>query len=116
MSARSSEIDQVVLNTGVSEDTAKKALEENGNDVISAIDALSTPRPIKGARYIPPTPTIDDGLNEEVRSKLREARAFADILNASPKNDLRGKAASHYPPVSADFGKEQTPPVPPSLQ
>lgn len=112
MSARRSEIDQVVVNTGVSEDIARKALEENGNDVISAIDALSTPRPIKGTRYIPPTPTIDDGLNDEVRSKLREARAFADILNASPKNDLRGKAASHYSPANEDLAEQQTPAVP----
>jgi len=101
-----SDVDQVVKMTGVTADVAKKALQDNGNDVIAAVDALSVPPTISGTRYIPLTPKVDDGLDEETRQKLRDARAFSDILNASPRNDLRGKAASHYPSVSADFAKE----------
>ena len=104
-------IRQVIAFTGVTEDVAKKALEDSSGDIIRAVETLSVPPPVKGARYMPPTPKIDDGLTDEVRSKLREARAFADILNASPKNDLRGKAASHYPPVNEDFAGGQTPAV-----
>jgi len=105
-------IQQVVDFTGVSEDVARKVLDENGGNIIAAVDILSIPPVIKGTRYIPTTPTIDDGLTDEVRSKLREARAFADILNASPKNDLRGKAASPCSPASEDSAKEQSPVVP----
>ena len=101
-------VDQVVKMTGVTAEIAKKTLEENGNDVIVAVDLLSVAPPMSGARYIPPTPKIEDGLTDEMRQKLRDARAFSDVLNASPRNDLRGKAASHYPSVSADFAKEQT--------
>ena len=100
-----SDVDQVVKMTGVTADVAKKALQDNGNDVIAAVDALSVPPTISGTRYIPLTPKVDDGLDEETRQKLRDARAFSDILNASPRNDLRGKAASHHPSVSADFAK-----------
>jgi len=102
-----STIDQVVAMTGVARDIAKKTLADNGNDIIAAVDALSVPPTISGTRYIPPTPKINDGLTDEMRQKLIEARAFSDVLNASPKNDLRGKAASHYPSVNADFAKER---------
>ena len=99
----SAPIEQVVAFTGVSAEVAKKALEENGGDVILTVERLSVPPSIRGDRYIPPKPTIDDGLTEEVRENLRKARQFSDILSASPQNDLRGKAASHHPSVSADF-------------
>ena len=87
-------VEQVIAMTGVSHDVANKALEENGGDVIAAVDALSKPPSISGTRYIPPTPKIDDGLTDEVRDNLRKARQFSDILSASPQNDLRGKVVS----------------------
>lgn len=99
------DIKQVVSMTGVTAEIAKKVLEENGNDVIAAVDALSVAPTISGTRYIPVSPKVDDGLTEEMRQKLKEAREFADVLNASPRNDLRGKAASHYPSVSEEFAK-----------
>ena len=105
-------IQQVIAFTGVSEDSARKALDESGGNIIAAVDILSVPPVITGTRYIPKTPTIDDGLTDEVRSKLREARAFADILNASPKNDLRGKAVLPCSPADEDSAKEQILTVP----
>lgn len=96
---------QVVSMTGVSEEIAKKALEENGNDVIAAIDSLSKPPVISGTRYIPPAPKIDDGLTDEVRENLKKARQFSDILSASPQNDLRGKVVSPQPSAGEDSAK-----------
>lgn len=97
----SAPIEQVVAFTGVSADVAKKALEENGGDVILAVERLSVPPSIRGDRYIPPKPTIDDGLTEEVRENLRKARQFSDILSASPQNDLRGKVVAPQPSAGA---------------
>ena len=106
------QIDQVVAMTGVAEDIAKKALDENGGDVIAAVDALSKPPVISGTRYIPPPPKIDDGLTDEVRENLSKARKFSDILSASPQNDLRGKVVAPPPSVDGDSGKALPPPVP----
>jgi len=100
----------IVSMTGVSEEIAKKALEENGNDVIAAIDALSKPPAISGTRYIPSTPVIDDGLTDEVRENLKKARQFSDILSASPQNDLRGKVVSPQPSASEDSAKAPSTP------
>ena len=105
-------IEQVVSMTGVSEDIAKKTLEENQNDVIAAVDALSKPPTISGTRYIPPTPKIDDGLTDEVRENLGKARQFSDILSASPQNDLRGKVVSPPPSACEDSAKETSTVVP----
>ena len=95
-------VEQVVAMTGVSEEVAKKVLEDNGNDLIAAVDALSKPPTISGTRYIPPTPTIDDGLTDEVRVNLRKARQLSDILSASPQNDLRGKVVAPQPSAYVD--------------
>jgi hypothetical protein len=97
----------VVSMTGVSEEVAKKTLEENGGDVIAAVDALSKPPTISGTRYIPAPPKIDDGLTDEVRDNLKKARQFSDILSASPQNDLRGKVVS--PPPSGDGDSAKAP-------
>ena len=104
-----SAVQMIVSMTGVSEDIAKKALEENGGEVIAAIDALSKPPTISGPRYIPPPPKIDDGLTDEVRENLSKARQFSDILSASPQNDLRGKVVS--PPPSAGEDSAKAPPT-----
>ena len=93
-------LEQVILFTGVSEERAREALDANNGNVLQTVDALSQPPQTSGAKYIPPPPTIDDGLTDEVRDKLRDARKLADLLTFSPKNDLRGKAA-HYPERSS---------------
>ena len=100
-----SAVEQVVSMTGVSEEIAKKTLEENGSDVIAAVDALSKSPTISGTRYMPPPPKIDDGLTDEVRENLKKARQFSDILSASPQNDLRGKVVAPQPSVGEDSAK-----------
>ena len=101
--------------TGVAEEVAKKALEENRGDVIAALDALSKPPTISGTRYIPPTPKIDDGLTDEVRENLSKARKFSDILNASPQNDLRGKVVAPPPSGDGDSALAPKTPAPPKM-
>lgn len=100
-----SAVQMIVSMTGVTEEVAKKALEENGGDVIAAVDALSKPPTISGTRYIPAPPKIDDGLTDEVRENLKKARQFSDILSASPQNDLRGKVVSPPPSAGEDSAK-----------
>lgn len=108
-------VEQVISMTGVTEEVAKKALEENSGDVIAAVDALSKPPTISGTRYIPPAPKIDDGLTDEVRENLKKARQFSDILSASPQNDLRGKVVSPQPSGDGDSARASKTPAPPKM-
>jgi len=91
-----SSVEQVVLFTGASEERAKEALDVHGGSVLKAVEALSEAPKTSGTKYIPPAPVVHDGLTDEVRNKLRDARKLADLLTFAPQNDLRGKAA-HYP-------------------
>lgn len=104
----SGSIEQVVLFTGVTEEVAAAALATHGGDVLKTVDALSCPPRTSGTKYIPPPPKIDDGLTDEVRQKLRDARVLSDLLTFAPQNDLRGKAA-HYPPREPAFGASGRP-------
>jgi len=89
-------VEQVVLFTGVTEERAKEALDLHNGDILLAIDSLSLSPRTSGTKYIPPSPVVHDGLEDEVREKLRHARKLSDLLTFAPQNDLRGKAA-HYP-------------------
>jgi len=90
----------VIDYSGATHDDAKAMLIKQGGDVISALVELAIVPPISGTKYIPPTPKIDAGHDAETLERIRQGRLMADILSASPKNDLRGKA-THYPPRSA---------------
>jgi hypothetical protein len=89
-------VEQVVLFTGVSQEDAEKALLRHGDDILLAIVDLTHCPPTVGNKYIPAPPTVDDGHDEATRERIRMGRLMSDMLSASPKNDLRGKA-SHYP-------------------
>ena len=104
-------VHQVVSFTGVTEEVAAAALAVHGGDVLKTVDALSCPPRTSGTKYIPPAPKIDDGLTDEVRQKLRDARLLSDLLTFAPQNDLRGKAA-HYPTRSPAFGTSERSPTP----
>lgn len=64
---------------------AEKALADAKDSVIDAVDHLLEVPPVRGAKFIPPKPTIHDGLTEEVRGKLKQARELFEILNAAPR-------------------------------
>ena len=82
---------QVAMMLGCTEDQANEYLERAGGDVIKAIaDNVVIPL-ISGAKYIPEPPTVADGLTDEVREKLSEARNLSALFNASLRNDLVAK-------------------------
>lgn len=65
-----------------SRENAERALSETNDSVIDAVDKLLDTPKTKGDKYVPPTPAIDDGLTEEVRNKIKQARELFDALNA----------------------------------
>jgi len=93
--------------TGATKETAEDVLQRLGGDVIAAIAELSVVPVISGTKFIPPTPKVDSGHDAETLERIRQGRIMADMLSASPKNDLRGKA-THYPPRSASEASGQT--------
>ena len=93
-------MEKVVEYTGATKEVAEEVLQRLGGDVIAAIAELSVAPTISGTKFIPPTPKVDAGHDAETLERIRQGRLMADMLSASPKNDLRGKA-THYPPRSA---------------
>lgn len=93
-------IQTVVDYSGVTRDVAEAALIKEKGDVISALVELSVAPAITGTKYIPPTPVVNDGHDAETKERIVQGRLMADMLSASARNDLRGKA-SHYPQAPA---------------
>jgi hypothetical protein len=81
MTLKMSEVDQVVSIVGCTREVAEEALHEH-KDVISAIDALLTAPPCRGAVYIPPKPMIDTGMSKEQEERCLRGRKVTDTLNA----------------------------------
>ena len=87
---------------------AKEYLSKTEGDVSLAILQNMKCVPVSGEKYIPPPPKIDDGLTDEVREKLTEARKISEAFSASFRNDLRGSQART---VSAVQEEAVEPPV-----
>jgi hypothetical protein len=83
-----SDEEKVMMMLGCTEEEARSYLVKAQGDVMKAIeDNLKIPK-VSGDKYIPAPPVIDDGLDDEVREKLNEARRLSDLFNASFRNDL----------------------------
>lgn len=80
-----SNVEQVMNLACCSKEDAERALLETNQSVIDAVDKLLDAPKVRGDKYIPPRPTIDDGLTDEVRNKLKQARELFDLLNAAPR-------------------------------
>ena len=92
---------------GCTHDEAKEYLSKTDGDVTLAILQNMKCVPVSGERYIPPPPKIDDGLTDEVREKLTEARKVSEAFSASFRNDLRGvQGQTASAPVVAESGVE----------
>lgn len=92
----SSQVQQVMMYTGSSQAEAEKALTDQNGSVIDAIAVLTPVPAVSGAKHIPPPPVVDAGHDADTLERIRLGRLMADMLSASARNDLRGKA-SHYP-------------------
>jgi len=93
-------IQTVMDYSGATRDVAEAALIKEKGDVISALVELAVAPKISGTKYIPPTPVVNDGHDAETKERIIQGRIMADMLSASARNDLRGKA-SHYPQAPA---------------
>jgi len=106
MTTLEEKIQKVVDFSGVDRSVAEAALLKHP-EVVDALAEISVVPEIRGAKYIPPTPVVNHGHDAETLERIRQGRILSDILSASPRNDLRGKAA-HYPQREASGSGEQT--------
>jgi hypothetical protein len=83
-------VQQVILLLGCSEDDAKRYLDESDGDILKAVESNVVIPVVSGTQHIPLPKKIDDGLDPEVREKLKEARAISDGFTSAHRNDLRG--------------------------
>jgi hypothetical protein len=85
--------------TGCSEEEAKIALL-NHETVLDAIESLIPANPVNsGAKYIPPKPTIQNGLDEEQAAICARGRWLQDKVNAV-FSVAHSKIQETSPPVS----------------
>ena len=92
--------------TGCSEEEAKTALL-NHETVLDAIESLIPANPVNsGAKYIPPKPKIDTGMDEEQAAICAKGRWLQDKVNAV-FSVAHSKIQEQTPPVS----EQQTSPV-----
>ena len=96
---------------GCTHDEAKEYLAKTGGDVLEAVTNNMKVVQVSGEKYIPPPPKIDDGLTEEVRLKLTEARKLSEAFSASFRNDLRGVPAKKSDEV-AELSVPEVPSLP----
>ena len=92
----SSQVEQVMMYTGASRGDAEKALVDQNGSIVDAIAILTPVPPVSGTKHIPAPPVVDAGHDADTLERIRLGRLMADMLSASARNDLRGKA-SHYP-------------------
>jgi hypothetical protein len=83
-------VQQVITMLGCSEIDAKQYLDAADWDVVAAIESNLVIPIVSGTKHIPAIPIIDDGLTEEVRQRIKEARIVSDAFTASFRNDLLG--------------------------
>lgn len=73
-------IEAVMNLAGVDRATAEAALAEH-KEVWLAIDSLLTRPTTAGDRFVPPPPTVDDGMTPEQRELCRRGRWLQDQVN-----------------------------------
>ena len=80
----------VISMLGCTSEEATEYLLKSGGNILNAIADNVKCVQVSGEKYTPPPPKFDDGLTDDVRSKLQEARNISEMFSASFRNDLRG--------------------------
>ena len=94
------DIDMVQHMTGCTREEAEKMLVAH-ETVLDAIEALMPPNPVtSGAKYIPPKPKVDNGLDEEQAAICARGRWLQDKVNAV-FSVAHSKTLDQPPPESA---------------
>jgi hypothetical protein len=69
--------------TGCDQAEAEAALLLHPNDMIAAIESVLPKNPvISGAKYIPPKPIVDTGMDEEQKERCARGRWMQEKVNA----------------------------------
>jgi len=77
-----SKVDMIMEMTGCDQAEAEAALLLHPNDIIAAMDFLLPKKTVSGAKYIPPKPVVNNGLDEEQRARCEKGRWMQDKVNA----------------------------------
>lgn len=75
-------IQQIVILTGCTHETAVETYERF-KDVVLAVDSLLMPPVVSGAKYIPPPTKINNGLTPEQEKICLRGRMVTDTINAA---------------------------------
>ncbi len=75
-------MDMIKELTGCSHEQVLEAYTRHNGDIILTIDSLIQKPECKGDTFIPPRPTIDDGLTEEQKDRCLRGRELQDKVNA----------------------------------
>ncbi len=95
---------QVMSMLGCTQEEAESYLESAGGDVLKAIESNIVIPKTEGNKYIPEKPVVHDGLSDEARTKLAQARQLSELFNASFRNDLRATQKTSEVGVGAVAG------------
>ena len=77
-----SKVDMIMEMTGCDQAEAEASLLLHPNDMIAAMDFLLPKKTVSGAKYIPPKPVVNNGLDEEQRARCEKGRWMQDKVNA----------------------------------
>ena len=77
-----SKIETIMHMTGCDQTDAEAALLLYPNDVIAAIDFILPKPKVSGAKYIPPKPVINNGMDEEQKARCEKGRWLQEKVNA----------------------------------
>jgi len=68
--------------TGCDQAEAEAALLLHPTDLIAAMDFVLPKTVVSGAKYVPPKPVVDTGMDEEQKARCERGRWIQDKVNA----------------------------------
>ena len=77
-----SKIETIMNMTGCDQAEAEAALLLYPTDLIAAMDFVLPKTTVSGAKYIPPKPMVDTGMDDEQKARCEKGRWMQDKVNA----------------------------------